>query len=127
MLAALELGAPPHGGFAFGFDRLVLVLSQALGASSLRDVMAFPKSFAGRELMVSRECRGGGGGIERVRKPSSCATFPHPWLTLYSRSSLSRVAHRRRRLTRSSRLTTCNGEAKNDTPYSRVRKGHNRV
>ena len=54
MLRALETGAPPHGGFAYGIERWMMVL---IGSENMRDVVAFPKTQRGQDLLMEAPSR----------------------------------------------------------------------
>ena len=54
LMNAFEYGAPPHGGIAFGFDRLCALFG---GVDVIRDFIAFPKNNSGRDVMIDSPSR----------------------------------------------------------------------
>lgn len=85
LMDALDMGAPPHGGLAYGVDRIVMLLA---GEESIRDTIAFPKTQQARCLMTRRPGRCGhqttrraacGQHLERRRRKLKAKTKRGIW------------------------------------------------
>jgi aspartyl-tRNA synthetase len=72
LMDALDVGAPPHGGLAFGVDRMVMLLA---GEESIRDTIAFPKTQQARCLMTSAP---GGVADKQLEELHVASTWVEP-------------------------------------------------
>jgi len=63
LMDAFQFGAPPHGGIAFGFDRLVAILG---GHETIRDYIAFPKNNSGRDIMIDAPSKLGNAQLSEL-------------------------------------------------------------
>ena len=72
LMDAFEFGAPPHGGIAFGLDRLVATMG---GSDSIRDYIAFPKNNAGRDIMIDAPAKIDGEQLKELGLKSVVENF----------------------------------------------------